>query len=92
VREGDEEEDEPIPESGPRIAQSLYDHLPDVRDGLTRLERVILWQLSVCEKEKKGRMVPTPMLYGRVCEYVDVDEQTFMRVHARLIGKGKPTR
>lgn len=91
VREGDDE-DEAVPESGPRIAQSLYDHLPDVRDGLTRLERVILWQLSVCEKEKKGRMVPTAMLYGRVCEHVDVDEQTFMRAHARLIGKGKPTR
>lgn len=91
MHDADEDEDK-APDSGPRLAQALLDKLPDVRDGLTRLERVILWQLSVCEKEKKGRMVPTAMLYGRVVEYVDVDEQTFMRVHARLIGKGTPSR
>lgn len=52
------------------------DYLPDVRDGLTRLERVILWQISVLQKERNGRNVPTAQLYGRVVEHVDcsVDE------------------
>lgn len=90
MREPDDEE--AAPDSGPRISRAVLDALPDVRDGLTRLERVILWQLSVLEKEKKGRMVPTAMLYGRVVEYVDVDVPTFMRVHARLLGKGPPGR
>lgn len=62
------------------------DRLPDVRDGLTRLERVILWQLSVLEKERGGRMVPSAQLYGRVVEYVDVGEREFLSVLARLMG------
>lgn len=64
------------------------DVLPDVRDGLSRLERVILWQLDVVGKERGGRMVPSAQLYGRVVEHVDVDERTFLRVLSRLTGKG----
>ena len=33
----------------------LLDRLPDVRDGLTRLERVILWQLHVTQRERNDR-------------------------------------
>jgi hypothetical protein len=40
--------------------------LPDVRDGLTRRERVVLWCLSELQKERGGRHVPTEMLYGSV--------------------------
>ena len=33
--------------------------LPDVRDGLTRLERVILWQLGEAQRERGDANVPT---------------------------------
>jgi hypothetical protein len=68
----------------------MRDHLPDVRDGLTRLERVVLWQLSVLQEERKGRMVPTAQLYGRVVEHVNVSEEQFMRTLQRLIGTSIP--
>lgn len=45
------------------------DNLPDVRDGLTRRERIVLWQLGELQKERKGRNVPTAQLYGRVVEH-----------------------
>ena len=41
-----------------------YDQLPDVRDGLTREERVVLWVLSETQKERGGRNVPTTMLWA----------------------------
>ena len=62
------------------------DRLPDVRDGLTRLERVILWQLYVTQKERKDRNVPTAMLYGRVVEHVNVSVEEFQRTLSRLVG------
>ena len=43
----------------------IHDVIPDVRDGLTRPERIVLWQLSETQKELGGRSVPTAMLYGR---------------------------
>ena len=64
------------------------DLIPDVRDGLTRVERVILYVLSETQKERKGRNVPTAMLYGRVVEYVDISVGEFQRVLQRLTGKG----
>ncbi len=60
------------------------DRIPDVRDGLTRVERVVLWQLGVLEKERNGRMVPTAQLYGRVVEYVDLTERELSAILARL--------
>lgn len=64
----------------------LLDRLPDVRDGLTRLERVILWQLHVTQKERNDRNVPTAMLYGRVVEHVNVSVEEFQRALTRLVG------
>lgn len=46
------------------------DDLPDVRDGLTRRERVVLWVLAETQKERGGRSVPTAQLYGRVVEHL----------------------
>lgn len=93
-RAGDDDDadadDEALPDSGPRWSSAVVDRLPDVRDGLTRLERVILWQLAVTGQERGGRMVPTAMLYGRVVEHVDVDEREFLRTLSRLVGKGRP--
>lgn len=60
------------------------DGLPDVRDGLTRAERVVLWQLSVLEKERGGRNVPTAQLYGRVVEHLDMSVDELQRILVRL--------
>ena len=62
--------------------------LPDGRDGLTRLERVILVELSRLEAERGGASVPTAMLYGRVVERVEVSAAEFQRVLTRLVGLG----
>jgi len=58
----------------------------DARDGLTRLERVILWQLRELQKERGDAGVPTAMLYGRVIEHVDVSVDELQRTLQRLIG------
>jgi hypothetical protein len=69
-----------------------YDRLPDVRDGLTRVERVILWQLHEAQKELAARGMPernvaSALLYGRVVEHVNISVPEFQRVLARLVGK-----
>ena len=53
---------------------SVYDELPDVRDGLTRLQRVVLYVLDKTRKELGREYVPTVMLYGRVLEHVNISE------------------
>lgn len=64
--------------------------LPDARDGLTRLERVILVELARLEAERGGASVPTAMLYGRVVERVAVGVDEFQQVLARLVtGQGR---
>jgi hypothetical protein len=62
------------------------DRLPDVRDGLTRLERIILTVLAETGRERNGANVPTAMLYGRVVERIDVSEAEFVATLQRLIG------
>lgn len=63
------------------------DDLPDVRDGLTRLERIILYELSEAQRELSGRNVPTALLYGRVAEHINVSVPEFQRVLERLVGR-----
>jgi hypothetical protein len=58
----------------------------DVRDGLTRVERVVLHVLREAQAEFPGRRVPTALLYGRVVEYVNIGQAEFQRVLARLAG------
>jgi hypothetical protein len=60
------------------------DDIPDIRDGLTRRERVVLWVLSETQKERGGRNVPTAMLYGRVCEHIDITPEELSAMLARL--------
>lgn len=62
------------------------DRIPDVRDGLTRVERVILYCMKQCEAERPGRMISTAMIYGRVVEHVDVSVPEFQRLMQRLVG------
>jgi hypothetical protein len=71
------------------------DLIPDVRDGLTRVERVVLVCLAECEKERAsqagghpqtpGRMVSTAMLYGRVVEHVNLSVPEFQAILQRLV-------
>jgi hypothetical protein len=61
--------------------------LPDVRDGLTRLERCILHALAELQKERGGTNVPTAMLYGRVVELIDVGVDEFQAALTRLVGR-----
>lgn len=63
-----------------------WDRIPDVRDGLTRVERVILVCLQQAQEERRGRMVSTAMLYGRVVEHVDIGVEEFQRTLQRLVG------
>ena len=58
--------------------------LPDVRDGLTRKERVVLHVLHETQKERGGRNVPTAMLWGRVCEYFYITPEELSEMLARL--------
>lgn len=57
--------------------------LPDVRDGLTRRERIVLWVLSELEKEHKGR-VPVAQLYGHVLEKIDLSVDELQSVLTKL--------
>jgi len=61
-----------------------WDDLPDVRDGLTRRERIVLWVLRETERERGGRSVPTAQLYGRVVEYIDMSEAELNRILVRF--------
>ncbi|MAM71403.1 MAG: hypothetical protein CMP91_09700 [Gammaproteobacteria bacterium] len=62
--------------------------LPDVRDGLNRKERTILYCLHETQRELNDRNVPTIMLYGRVVEHIDISEDEFQTILSRLTGKG----
>lgn len=61
-----------------------FDNLPDVRDGLSRKERIVLYCIDQIQKERGGRDVPTVMLYGRVVEYVNISEQELQFILQRL--------
>jgi hypothetical protein len=77
-RDGDEEREIPI----------RVDQLPDARDGLTRLERIILWQLHEAHQETGRESIPTAMLYGRVVEHINISVEEFQTVLTRLVGRG----
>jgi hypothetical protein len=53
------------------------DNIPDVRDGLTRLERTILYVLYELRKEYGDRHISTFLVWGRVVEYLDVSKAEF---------------
>jgi hypothetical protein len=62
----------------------LYDTIPDVRDGLTRKERVVLYVLHEIQRERGDRNVPTAMLWGRVCEHFYISPEELSLLLARL--------
>jgi hypothetical protein len=63
------------------------DSIPDVRDGLTRTERIILYTLRQLEQERGGRSVPSAMLYGHVVEHIPLSPDEFQQILARLVGR-----
>jgi hypothetical protein len=66
-----------------------YDHcayLPDVRDGLTHRERIVLQCLADLQQERGGRYVPTGMLYGSVVEHIDMSVEEMQSILVRLVG------
>jgi hypothetical protein len=62
----------------------LHLKIPDVRDGLTREERVVLYVLHETQKERGDRNVPTAMLWGRVCEHFYISPEELSAMLARL--------
>jgi hypothetical protein len=63
---------------------SRYYNIPDVRDGLTEVERTILLVLHEARKEFGDRMIPMALLYGRVQERLDLSWEEFQRVIAKV--------
>ena len=61
-----------------------HDHLPEVRDGLTRQERIVLRALHEVQKERGDRNVPTAMVWGRVCEHFYISPEELSAMLARL--------
>jgi hypothetical protein len=62
------------------------DDLPDVRDGLTHRERIVLKCLADLQQERGGRHIPTAMPYGTVVEYVDMSVEDMQSILVRLVG------
>jgi hypothetical protein len=67
---------------------STQEALPDLRDGLTRTDRIVLYVLQQTQLELRNRNVPTVMLYGRVLEYVQLSEAELNLSLDRLGVKG----
>jgi predicted HTH domain antitoxin len=72
-------------------SNSRYDDLPDVRDGLNKKERIILYCLREAQKEFNDRNVPTVTLYGRVVEHIDISVEEFQHILSRLTGLTRNT-
>ncbi len=63
-----------------------FDNLPDIRDGVSRKERIVLYCIEQIQNERNDRNVPTVMLYGHVVEYVNISEQELQFILQRLTG------
>jgi hypothetical protein len=63
-----------------------HDFLPDIRDGLTYRERIVLQCLYDLQPERGERNVPTGMLYGTVVEHVDMSVEEMQSILVRFVG------
>jgi hypothetical protein len=61
-----------------------HEDIPDVRDGLSRRERIVLHVLHQAQEERGDRNVPTAMLWGRVCEHFYISPEALSEMLARL--------
>ncbi len=62
-----------------RTGSDRYYNIPDVRDGLTEVERTVLLVLHEARKEFGDRMVPVALLFGRAQERLDLSWEEFHR-------------
>jgi hypothetical protein len=60
------------------------DRIPDIRDGLTREQRVVLYVLRQLQQERGDADIPTPLLWGRVCEHFYISPQRLSMMLAQL--------
>lgn len=60
------------------------DYVPDVYDGLTRQERIVLRVLHEIQNERGDRNVPTALVWGRVCEHFYISTEELSAMLARL--------
>lgn len=67
------------------MVSNINDSIPDVRDGLNRKERIILYCPGELQKEPGDRNVPTVMLYGRVVEEIDIGMDEFQTIIAKFV-------
>jgi hypothetical protein len=66
-----------------------YYSIPDVRDGLTELERTILYTLYEARKEYGDRHIPVALIWGRVVERLDVSHDAFMKTLRKVVEQQK---
>lgn len=63
--------------------------IPDVRDGLTRLERAVLLCLHDLQEQENNRSVPTILLWGELIDRgYDISQDELNTLMMRLTGKG----
>lgn len=60
------------------------EYIPDVRDGLTRRERIVLRVLREIQQERGDRNVPAAMVWGRVCEHFSISPEDLSSMLARM--------
>jgi hypothetical protein len=64
--------------------------LPDVRDGLTRAQRIVMYEIHKAQQETGRESVPTVMLYGRVVEHINISEAELQAILQSLGVMGNP--
>jgi len=63
--------------------------IPDVRDGLTRLERAVLLCLHDLQEKENNRSVPTILLWGELIDRgYDISQDELNTMLKHLTGKG----
>ncbi|MCB1739093.1 MAG: hypothetical protein KDK91_01885, partial [Gammaproteobacteria bacterium] len=63
--------------SDPPEPSNPFDAIPDARDGLTRVQRLLLLELWHVQRELDRETVPSAMLYGRLLEHIDLSPAGF---------------
>jgi hypothetical protein len=69
-----------------RVQSNRGNYLPDVKDGLTQRERLVLQCLYDLQQERGGRNLPTGMRHGTVVEHVDMNVEEMQSILVRLVG------
>lgn len=74
----------------PALRNDWSDIIPDVRDGLTRPQRIVMYEIYKAQKESGREFVPTVMLYGRVLEHINISEHELNQILQSLGVMGEP--